>query len=84
MRQQRERAAKEVTKTFIFGTPEREGLWLKFEGECAVDGSRFLKPVARTKMLEFAAEDVKESKTAVRKMNAAEGVRDVFGRMLAV
>ena len=34
--------------------------------------------------MNFAAENVKESKTTVRKMNAAEGVGDVFGRMLAV
>ena len=35
-------------------------------------------------MMNFAAENVKTSKTAVRKVNEAEGVRDVFGRMLAV
>jgi hypothetical protein len=35
-------------------------------------------------MLNFAAENVKKSKSAVRKMDAAEGVRDVFGQMLAI
>ena len=54
------------------------------EGECAVDGLWFLKLVARTKIVNFAAENVKESKTAVQKINAAEGVRDAFGQMSAV
>ena len=35
-------------------------------------------------MLNFAAENAKRSKTAVQRVNAAEGARDVFGRMLAV
>ena len=35
-------------------------------------------------MLNFAAENGKQSKTAARRANAAEGVRDVFGRILAV
>ena len=48
-------------------------------GECSVDGSRFLKPVARTKVFNFAAENMKQSKKKIRKVNAAEGVRDVFG-----
>jgi len=44
----------------------------------------FLKPVARTKILNFAAENRKGPKTGTRKVSAAEGVRDVFGRILAV
>ena len=40
--------------------------------------------MARTKILNFAAENVKRSKTGIRKVSAAEGVRDVFGRILAV
>ena len=75
----------EVTKTFLLGTLERgKNLRLQFQDECAVDSSRFLKPVTRVKMLNFAAENVQKSKTAVRRVNAAEGVRDVFGRILAV
>ena len=73
------KAANELTKHFLLGTLERgRTLRLQFENECLVDGSRFLKPVARTKMLNFAAENVKRSKTAMRKVSAAEGVRDVF------
>ena len=62
------RAAKETTKSFLLGTLERgENLRQKFTDECAADGSRFLKPVARIKMLNFASENVKKSKNAVRK-----------------
>lgn len=79
------KAANEGTQKFLLGTLERgRTLRLQFENECSVDGSRFLKPVARTKILNFAADNRKRSKTGTRKVNAAEGVRDVFGRILAV
>ena len=79
------KAANEETKKYLLGILERgRTLRLKFETECSVDGSRFLKPVARTKILNFAAENRKRSKTGARKVSAAEGVRDVFGRILAV
>ncbi len=79
------KAANEGTKKFLLRTLERgRTLRLQFESECLVDGSRFLKPVSRTKILNFAAENRKQSKTSTRKVNAAEGVRDVFGRILAV
>ena len=79
------KAANEETKMYLLGILERgRTLRLKFETECSVDGSRFLKPVARTKILNFAAENRKRSKTGARKVSAVEGVRDVFGRILAV
>lgn len=43
-----------------------------FAGECSVD-SRFLKPILRTKMMNFAAENVKSSQIT-KDVNAAEGV----------
>ena len=54
----------------------------QFEDEGLVNGSHYLKPVEMTKMFNIAADNVKQSKTAVRKVNAAEEVRDVFGRRL--
>ena len=79
------KAATDETTTFLLDTLARgKRLRLQFEGECATDASRFLKPVARTKIKNFATENVKESRNAVRKVDAAEGVRDVFGRILAV
>ena len=79
------RAANEATKRYLLETLNRGNkLRMQFEKECEEDESRFLQPVAKTKVLNFAAENVKSSKGAVRKLKAAEGVRDVFGRILAV
>ena len=79
------KAAKDETTTFLLDTLARgRRLRLQFEDECTTDTSRFLKLVARTKIKNFATENVKESRNAVRKVDAAEGVRDVFGRLLAV
>lgn len=79
------KAANEGTKNYLLGTLKRgRTLRLQFGNECSVDGSQFLKPVARIKILNFAAENRKRSKTGIRKVSAAEGVRDVFGRILAV
>ena len=71
------KTTKRETKTYLLGAlADGTTLRLKFEGECTVDGSCFLKTVARTKLLNFAAENVKKARTMVRRMNAAEGVRD--------
>ena len=79
------KAAKDETTTFLLDTLTRgKRLRLQFEGECATDASRFLKPVSRTKINNFATENVKESRSAVQKVDATEGVRDVFGRSIAV
>ena len=57
------KAANEETKKFLLETLEQgRKLRLQFVGECLVDGSRFLKPVARTKVFNFAAENMKQSK----------------------
>ena len=79
------KAAKDDTTTFRLDTLARgRRLRLQFEGECATDTSRFRKPVARTKIKNFATENMKESRNAVRKVDAAKGVKDVFGRIIAV
>ena len=62
----------------------RKRLRLQFEGECATDASRFLKPVTRTNSKNFARENVKESMNTVRKADAAVEGSDVFGRILVV
>ena len=70
------RAANEATKRYLLETLNRGNkLRMQFEKECEEDESRSLQPVAKTKVLNFAAENVKSSKSAVRKL---EGVRDVF------
>ena len=42
--------------------PRNFFLQLQFVGECSVDGSRFFKPMARTKVFNFAAENMKQLK----------------------
>ena len=69
----------EALRQFLLTTLERGQ-----KDEYAADTSRFLKPVPRIKMLNFASENVKRSKTAVQRIHAAEGARDGFDCMLAV
>ena len=38
----------------------------------------------KNQSLEHCSENIKQSKTKIWKVNAVEGVRDVFGRILAV
>lgn len=77
--------ARDDTKNFLLGTLERgKSLRLKFESECATDGSRFLKTVSRMKILNFASENVKVSRSKGRRLDAAEGVRDIFGRIISI
>ena len=55
------KAANEEIKKLLLGTLERgRKSRLQFVGECSVDGSRFLKPVASTKVFNFAAENKKK------------------------
>ena len=56
------KTTKEETKTFLLGSlPSGTKLGLAFEVECAVDVSRFPKTETRIKLLNFAADNVKES-----------------------
>ena len=72
-------SASEALGQFLLTTLERGQ-----KNEYAADNSRFLKPVPIIKMLKFASENTKRSKTAVQRIHAAEGARYVFERMLAV
>lgn len=79
--------ANKETEQFLLDTLLRgRQLWLWFEEECATDSSRFLKTVVRQKILNFTAENVRVNgtKSTMRKLVAAEGIRDVFGRILAL
>ena len=66
-------SASEALGQFLLTTLERGQ-----KDEYAADNSRFLKPVPRIKMLNIASENTKRSKTAVQRIHAAEGARDVF------
>ena len=81
------KVAKEETKQFLLSVLGRGAdLRYKFAKECETDSVRFLKPVSRTKILNFAAENAKRHRpsSADQKSKAAEEVRDVFGKILAV
>ena len=73
------------TEEFLLSTLSRgEEHRLKFERECSDDSSLFLKTMPRIKMFNFAAENARRGKLSERRINATEGVRDIFGRILAV
>ena len=78
------KTARPETKSYLLATLERVVQnRLIFESECKDDSSRFQKVVGKTKVLNFAAENVKP-KSLPHKIKAAEGVRDVFAKLLAV
>jgi len=60
-------------------------LHIQFQKECAADRERFLKPISRRKVQNFAMENSKMRCTPSSKGNtAAESLRDVFIRILVV
>ncbi len=80
--------ATKATETYLLSTLKRgTAEQNKFKDEWASDAGRFLKPVKRTKVLNFAAENVKKkgpspaSKTA--KTNT-ESLRDMFIRLMVI
>ena len=79
-----EKTVKEQTSKFLLGTLQRgKDLRLKVLTECSIEGTRFLKPVQMTTVLNFASENVKASRNFSKRVEAAEGVRDIFGRIIA-
>ena len=77
------KSAKKETEAYLLGTLERGSeLRHKFESECTNDNSRFLRSIPRTSVTNFAAENVKPKSTGSK--NAAEDVRDVFARIIAL
>ena len=80
------KTAKKVTKEFLLSVLRRgSDLRQKFATECEIDSKRFLKPVTRTKIINFAAENMTRCRptSTAQKIKAAQEVRDVFGRILA-
>jgi len=53
----------------------------QFENECATDKQRFLKPLKRRKVLNFAHENIKK-RIPDKQRAAAESLRDIFIRIL--
>ena len=79
------KTVKKQTSKFLLGNLQRgKDLRLKFSTECSIEGTRFLKPVQKTKILNFASENVKASRNFSKRVEAAERVRDIFVRIIAV
>ena len=56
----------------------------EFERECLTDSTRFMKTLSRVNFKNFAQEIIKRKTMECRKPNVAEGVRDIFARLLTL
>jgi len=76
------KAAAHVTQKYLTGTlAAGHELHMKFREECAIDSGRLMKPIKRRPVANFAKENAKK-KTGNTKGKPAEGLRDVFIRIL--
>lgn len=79
-------AASATTEAYLLNSMQRgEDAMMKFQEEWEQNSSRFLKPIKRVKVQNFAAENVKRRQP--KKKNAtekAESLRDMFIRMMVV
>ncbi|KAJ8031889.1 hypothetical protein HOLleu_25241 [Holothuria leucospilota] len=71
---------KYLTESLVAGHELR----VKFQEECAADVQRFLKPIQRRRVSNFAQENVKKRSTTAKAKSAAESLRDVFIRLLVI
>ena len=79
------KTANSEASRYLLGTLERGAkLRQEFHKECAEDESRFLKPVKRVKVQNFAAANKQKKPTREKKvLGAAEGARDAFAYLLS-
>ena len=80
------KATDQETKLYLLGSLSRGREWrLTFQQECSVDKTRFLKTIPRIRVKNFAMENNNKRKSMVATLkSAAEGVRDVFARIIQV
>lgn len=79
------KAASEETQDYLTNTlTAGHDLRVKFQEDCAADPERLLKPIPRRKVTNFAHENAKKGQRSGKGRPAAEGLRDVFIRMLVV
>lgn len=70
-----------LTETFTEGRKLQE----KFQEECAEDEVRFMKPIRRRKVTNFACENIRKKRPIASKDKpATESLKDVFIRMLVL
>ena len=78
------KAASKDTESYLLNTlKEGEKLKVKFLHECNENPNRFLQPLKRRKIENFAAENNKQ-KVGFKKGKTEDSIRDTFARMLVV
>ena len=79
------KSARSATSKYLLETLERgKGAREKFTEDWSKDFRKFLKPVKRIKVQNFAAESVKTKSHSLLSKQNNEGLRDVFIRLLVV
>ena len=77
------KAASSETTSYLLSTLQRGNeARHKFERECLTDSTRFMKTLSRIDNKNFAKGNIKRKTMESRKLNVAEGVRDIFARLL--
>ena len=77
------KASSDATRTYLNESLDvGHARHLKFKEECAINRERFLKPIQRRKVVNFAQENSKKHTKTKGKKAAAESLRDVFIRIL--
>ena len=80
------KVATQETKKYLLEALNRgKAKRITFQEECSSNPKRFLEPIKRTKIQNFAVESKMRSQSAASKSRVvAESVRDVFGRVMLV
>ena len=74
------KAASSETTSYLLSTFQRGNeARHKFERECLTDSTRFMKTLSRIDI-----KNIKRKTMKSRKLNVAEGVRDIFARLLTL
>ena len=79
------KAASQETQGYLTGSlVAGHTLRVKFQQECTADEQRFLKPIKRRKVCNFAQEALKKRHPIAKQKSMAESLRDVFIHILVI
>ena len=79
------KAASSETTSYLLNTLQRGNeARHEFERECLTDSTRFMKTLPRIDFKNFPQENIKQKTMESRKPNVAEGVRDIFAKLLTL
>ena len=77
-------AAPETERYLLESLVEGQKHQKKFEDECTDDNTRFMKPIQRRKVTNFACENTNKNRMPAKGKTATEGLRDAFIHMLVI